>query len=143
MHVGTSPAASGLNPVTYESEHLRVTRVVEGGIGSRASNERSELDLGYPLVTTGSALGDDLLSEDVERSDRRVDEIEAAVAHRTEERDALDEFVRATSRRLRPFGRPSRRCSARPTTLQERRDRTRGSELTDEIDRSDVDTELE
>ena len=38
---------------------------------------------------------------------------------------------------------PSTRCSARPDPLQERGDRPRRAELADEIDRADVDAELE
>jgi hypothetical protein len=59
-------------------------------VGRGAAHERVEL-VGGPLA--GADFGHDLLGEDVERRDRRLDRIELARAYRTEQRCALDQLV--------------------------------------------------
>ena len=86
--------------------------------------------------------GDDLLREDVERGFRQRHRIELTGANRTQQRRALHELV------AREWVQPTdRRSKARVTraadALQQRRDASWRTDLAHELDRPNVDAELE
>ena len=105
----------------------------------RASHELEEV-VGAPLGRSG--LGDDLLGEDVERSHGWLDRIEAPGSHAGEQGGALDQLV--AGQREQPPG----RCAGASVVgaadpLEEGGDRARRADLAHQLDRSDVDAELQ
>ena len=83
-----------------------------------------------------------LLRGDVERCGRRADRVEVTGVHGREQRGALDELV--AGHRVEPALRCAAAGVVRPTdALEERGDRARGADLAHQLDRSDVDAELQ
>ena len=87
-------------------------------------------------------LGDDLLGEHVERLLGNREPVELAAANAVEERGALDEIV-ARERKEAPLGRAANGVAGAADALQEGCNRARRTELADEIDIADVDSEFE
>ena len=118
--------------------------VVEGGAGQVAvrpgAPERLEEIVFLPLA--GDAGGDGLLRQDVERRRSVRKPIEHPLPDALEERGALHELVE--SQRKEPsLGNPRQGVAGPADPLQERRDRSRGPDLDDEVHVADVDAELE
>ena len=89
----------------------------------------------------GGDLGHQLLGQDVERGDGRLEHVEAALPHRGEQRGALDQLVAVSGRAVRPASRPDGGWPGPPAAG---RCRWRGrADLADQLDRADVDPELE
>jgi hypothetical protein len=105
----------------------------------RAAHEGEEIVL---AVLRARRFGDDLLRQDVERRVVRDDAIELAAPHRPHQRRALDQIVarRGEDASLRQT---RNRMAGSADALQQRRDAMRRSNLADEIDVADVDTELQ
>src|SRR5262249_5965745 len=86
--------------------------------------------------------GDDLLRQDVERRLRNREAIQLAAPHRVEQRRRLDQLV-ARQREQTPLREAAHRVTRAAGALQKRRDRTGRADLADQIDRTDVDPQLE
>jgi hypothetical protein len=139
MEVGTgAPAAVG-DALGQHREHLLELVVGQRGIRRRAADHRHELVLGDLL---GGGRGDDLLREDVEWRVAQRDRVEVAAPHAAHERRALDELV--AGQREHPALRRAAEVVARAAdALEQRGERARRADLHDQIDRADVDAELE
>ena len=126
--------------VGHEVDRPRRTAArVELGERRGPAHEREEV-VGAPLLRAG--LGDDLLREDVERQARELDGVERARVHRGEERGALDELV-ARQREEPALRRAGAAVVGAADPLEERGDAARRADLAHELDRADVDAELE
>ena len=132
-------AAPGRDAVAHELDDLVELLARQVVVRRGAAHEREEV-VGAPLLRRD--LGDDLLGEDVERQRGRVDRVEAAGVHRGEQRGALDELV-AGQRVEAPLRRAGAAVVGAADPLQERRDAARRADLADQLDRADVDAELE
>src|SRR5690606_12973248 len=84
----------------------------------------------------------DLLCQNVERGFERANPVELARADRVQSRHGLDELV-PRQREDAALRRARDRVAGAPDTLQERRDAPNGPDLTDQVDRPDIDPELE
>ena len=85
---------------------------------------------------------DDLLGQNVERRLRDGESIELAAPHRVEKGGALDELV-ARQRKETPHREAAHRVPGPPDALQQGGDRARRADLADQVDRADVDAELQ
>src|ERR1019366_1405432 len=134
-----APAEAGRRALGQTRDHL-----VEGGPppagGRRGLAHEVEEAVFGPLARR--ALGDDLLREHVERRDGRLDSIEPAAGHGAHQGRALDELV-ARRREEAPARRAAQRVTRPADALEERGHGARRAHLTDEVDRPDVDAELE
>ena len=87
-------------------------------------------------------LGDDLLGDDVEGEVGELDGVEPTGAHRGEQRGALDQLV--ARQRVEPtLGRAGAAVVRAADALEERGDAAWRADLAHELDRADVDAELE
>ena len=108
-------------------------------VGRGLAEESEEIVLAPGLAR---GLGDDLLGEDVERGDGRVDAVEAAGLDGADEGGALDELI-AGGREEAALRREAEGVAGAADALEERRHAARRLELADEVDGADVDAELE
>src|SRR5690606_22908098 len=90
----------------------------------------------------GTDLGHDLLGEDVERGDGGLERVERALAHGGEQGGALDQLVAGEGEQP-ALGHAVAAVVGPADPLEERGDATRRADLADELDRADVDAELE
>ena len=111
------------------------------GVAIGASNQREEVVL-RPVL--GSGHRDDLLRQHVERRLGDQQLIELALRNRSDERRAFDQLI-ACGREDASFGlgRVLDLMAGAADALQRNGDRSRRADLADEIDRADVDAELE
>ena len=86
--------------------------------------------------------GDDLLRQHVERRARNRQPVQFLAPHGVEQGRAFDELVARQGKQLR-LGDAAHLVARAPGALQERRNRSRRSELADEIDVADVDAQFE
>src|SRR5579875_329671 len=140
VEVRAAAAAPGDDAPGDQVDDRVEVRALEPRVGGRRTRHLEQL-VDADLARRGH-LGHDLLREHVQGGDRRHQGIEAPLAHRGEQRGALDELV--TGERVQPTRRGARDVVVRPADpLEEGADRTRGPDLAHELDRSDVDAELE
>ena len=93
-----------------------------------------------PLVARRGC--DDLLGQDVERVLGDDQPVELPLVRRAHQRGALEQLV-ARQREQPPFGDGGEVVPRPADALQQRGDRPGGADLTDEIDGTDVDAQLE
>ena len=139
MHVGASGASTGLDAGRHQRDDL-----VELGAGERGERrgptDQREQIVGAPLP--GRGLGDDLLGNDVERELRRDDRVEPTGAYRDQQRGALDQRVAREG--IEPTLGGTEAGVVRPTDpLEERGDAAGRADLAHQLDRADIDPELE
>ena len=103
------------------------------------AHEREQLIFG---IVGARRLGDDLLCQHVERRLVRHDAIELAASHRAQQRRAFDEIV-ARYGEEPTFRHSCNRVTGAADALQQRGDAMRRSDLADQVDVSDVDTQLQ
>ncbi len=141
MHKRAAPAPLGTDAFGQHLDDGVEIRARQVGIAVRAANEREEIVL---LPVLGGGHRHDLLPHDVERGDRHEQAIELALRDGADQRGAFDELV-ASGREDAPLrlGRMLDLVSRSPDALQRNSDRSRRADLADEIDRADVDAELE
>ena len=108
-------------------------------IGPRSADQRMQVVLG---AGAAGGLCRDLLRQHVQRRVMGHDAVEVTAARRTQERRALHQVVQR-HRQHSPFWRAADRVSRSTDALEQRRDAMRRSDLTHEIDMTDVDAELE
>ncbi len=139
VQVGAVPAATRRNAVRQHRDDFVERRAGQLAVRKRARDQREQVVLA-PLV--GGAGGDDLLGEDVERRVRDDQPIQIALADGAGQRRAFDQLVArggeqaSLGHRAAPVARPA-------DPLHRDRNRARGADLADEIDRADVDAQLE
>ena len=139
MDVGTLLALAGLNPRRYQREHLVIAVSSESTVRSRAPSQVEQCVF-VPILCGG--FGDDLLSQDVDGRLGWQHRVEHPTVDRGEHGDCLDQLI--TCRRVDTTHRLAMSTVTRtPDALQEGRDRTRRSDLTDQFNRTDVDAEFE
>ncbi len=139
MDVRADAAAAIADAFAQHHEDLVEVRVGQLRVRRGAAHERRHLRFGHLF---GRARRDDLLREDVERRVAQRDRVEVAATDAAHERRALEQLV-ARHREQAPLGGPPEVVARAADALQQRRDRARRAELHDEIDRADVDAELE
>ena len=139
VHVRAACAAPGGDAVADEVDHLVELVARHLGVGRGAPEEREEI-VGAPLLR--AHLGHDLLRGDVEREVGELDGVEAPGANRGEERGALDQLV-ARERVQPPLGGAGAAVVGTAHPLQERGDAARRADLAHQLDRADVDAELQ
>ena len=135
---GTTAAWRGKSVRDHRDDRIEIAPN-EFAIGPCPRDQFVEIVLG-----TGAArrLRRDLLSQDVERRVVRHDGVEVAAAGCPQQRRAFHEVVQR-DREHSPFWGTADCVTRSADTLQQRRDAVRRSDLTDEIDVPDVDTELQ
>ena len=120
----------------------RVVEVLPRQVGVRCSAPGEvphRLDL---ALTGGGDLGHQLLDKDVERGDRRLEQVEPALTHGGQQGRALDELV--PRGRVQPAGRRAVAVVVGPAdALEKGADGPGRSDLADQLDRPDIDTQLE
>ena len=131
--------------VLMPSDSMSMTASKSARVRSRiaigAANEREQIVF---LPVLGGGHGDDLLPHHVERRRRHQQAIELALRDRPHQRRAFDQLV--AGRREDPplrLGRVLDLVSRSADALQRDGDRSRRSDLADEIDGADVDAQLE
>ncbi len=139
MHVGGATPAAGPDSLADQFGDLVEVR------GRYRRERRRAADQGEQLVLVpvgGRALGDHLLGQDVERAGRNDERVQPSGAGAAEQRGALDQLV--PGRGVEPSGGNPAGGVVRPSdSLQEGREAARGADLADQLDRPDVDAELE
>ena len=133
-----APAALA-HAVGQHVERFRVALARQAAERRGAGDNAVELLLRRRL---GGDLGDDLLREHLDRRFRLADAVQIPPTHRAHHRRALDQLVerRGEERAVR---RAAQRMAGAPHALQERADSPRRTDLADQIDRPDVDPQLE
>ena len=140
--VQVRPAAppAGRDPPGHQLDDLVEGRPVEPGVRRGPPDQLEQLVL-RPLLRRRH-LGHELLGEHVERGDRRFEDVEVAGPDGRQQRGALDQLV--PGQRVQPAGRRALQMVVRSADpLQERADRPRRPDLANELDRPDVDAELQ
>ena len=127
------------HPVTQHRHDLVELRPRELRVRRRRSDQLEQLVLAQLLRR---ASGDDLLAQDVDRRDAHGQLVEVAPPHAADQRRALDQLI-AGHREQPALGHGAHRVTGSTDPLQERRERARRADLHHEIDRADVDAELE
>ncbi len=139
VDVGAAAPPSGLDAAAHQLDDLVELGPGEVVVGRSPADEGVQV-VGPPLGR--GHLGHHLLGQDVERPSGRVDGIEAAGADGQEQRGALHQLV-AGEREQPPLGRPRAGVVGAAHPLQEGGDAAGRSDLADQVDRADVDPELQ
>ena len=140
VEVGPPAAPSGLDAPGGQVHHLveRLARQVGVRCGPAQQVEEA---IHLPLARRGH-LGHDLLGEDVERGDGRVEHVEVPGPHPGQQGGALDQFV--TGLGVEASRRRALHVVVGPAhPLEERGDGPGGADLADQFHRADVDAQLE
>ncbi len=139
VHQRRRPPGAAADALREHLDHL--VEVLARQVTERpgAAHEGVEVVVGPVLARR---LRHDLLRQDVERHHRLHDAVEAARAHRPDQRGALDQLV-AARREQAPLRLQPQRVPGAADALQERRHAARRAHLTHEVDAADVDAELQ
>ena len=140
VEVGAPPAPSGLDAPRDQVDHL-VERL-PGQVGVRGGPPH-QVEEGVDLPLPGRRhLGHQLLGQDVERCHRRLQHVEVSGPDPGQEGGALDQLV--AGQRVEPSGRGALQLVVGPShPLEEGADGPGRADLADQLDRSDVDAQLE
>ncbi len=139
VEVGAPATSTRLDAVRDQPDHLVEPGPVELDVRRRPSHQLVQL-AGRPLL--GRHLGDDLLGGDVEGETRQLDGVETARPHGHQQRAALDQLV-ARQREQPSLGRSRPAVVGAADPLQEGGDAAWRADLAYELDRPDVDAQLE
>ena len=141
MQIGAvAPAPRGDALRQHLDDLVEVRRAADRDTGRRGGRARTARLRASRPAAHGR---DDLLRQDVERRVGNDDAVELAAADRQHERRALDQLVARRRRRAAPLGTAPRQWPGAADALHGDGDRSRRSDLAHEIDRADVDAELE
>ena len=129
---------------------MRIPSLTSSATSSKSSRRhgrerRRAPDQGQQLVllpVSGRALRDHLLGQDVERARRDDERVQPASAGAAEQGGALDELVPGRGVQA-ASGNPAGGVVGPADPLQEGREAARRADLADQLDRPDVDAELE
>ena len=140
VQVGAAATPTGLDAPAHQGHDVVEVGAVQLGVGRGTARH---LPQRVDVALVGRChLGHELLGQHVERGHRRLEQVEAALAHRGQQGGALDQLV--ARRRVEAPGRRAVPVVVGPADpLQERADGTRGADLADQLDGPDVDAELE
>ena len=140
VEVGAPPAPPGLDAPGGQFHHL-VERLA-GQVGERRGPAHEGEEVVDPPLPRGGHLGHDLLGQYVERRDRGVEHVEVPGTHPGQECGALDQLV--AGQRVQATRRRALDVVVGPAhPLEERGDGPGRADLADQLDRPDVDAELE
>ncbi len=139
VNEGGAAATARLEPLRRDGNDGVEVAPVEISIRPRAARQREQLV--FAALDRGR-FGHDLLRQNVERRIVRHDAVQLAAAERSQQRRAFDEIV-ARDREQAALRDAGDRVTGSADALNEGRDPMRGPNLTDEIDASDIDSELE
>ena len=139
VQIGAAGSVAGRIALGEHSQQCLEGRIVERGIGRRAVKRLQQLILA-PL-TTGH-FRDDLLRQHVQRRVRDLQRVQLATTHGVEQRGTLDQVVAGAGKQP-PLGHPGDLVPGAPDPLQKGRDRAWRTQLTDQLDITDVDTQLQ
>jgi hypothetical protein len=139
VKVRRAAATAGLDPVGDELHDLVEVVPSQLRIRRGAAHQREEVVLA-PLL--GGALRDDLLRQDVQGGDRRMNGVEAPGTHPGHQRGALHELV-AGQRIQAPLRGASAAVPRPANALEEGRQAAGRADLAHELDGADVDAQLE
>jgi hypothetical protein len=134
-----APPASRRHAVGQHVEDRLERGAVEVAIGMGTASERQEL---LDAHLAGRDRRDALLREDVARAGRHGERVELARLDRAHGRRALHEVV-AREREEDALRDRAARVAGAADALDRRRERARGADVAHEVDRADVDAELE
>ena len=140
VQVRAAAPAPGLDPPAGQRHHVVEVLAGQLGVGGRMPGQGPHR-LDVPLVGGGD-LGHQLLGQDVERGDGRLEQVEPALTHGGQQGGALDQLVagrRVEAARRRPVAMVVGPAHA----LEEGADGPGRSDLADQLDRTDVDAQLE
>ncbi len=139
MQERSALAAPSGDAVRHQPQDFVEALARQAGIRCRATHQVEQASF-VPFF--GRAFGDDLLCQHVERRYRHVQHVEPPGVHRSQERRALDQLVARERVKLADWRRESVVAGA-ADPLQKSRNAARRADLAHQLDRSDIDTELE
>jgi hypothetical protein len=139
VQVGGGATVPRGNPLAQHLDQGVEIAPVQIAVGRGGPEEREEIV--FPPAFTG-ALGHDLLREHIQRGNRRMGRVQLAFLDRPHQGGALHQLV-ARGREETAFGGPPEGMARAADPLEEAAHATRRLELADEVDRADVDPELE
>ncbi len=142
MEVCHAPAAPGLDADRDQLDDLLELVPRESPVWPGPRQQAEQLVLGHTLVAPGRRLGHDLLGEDVERLLGRTQRIQAPLPDRGQQRGAFNQVV--PGGRVHDAAGDTHALVVRPAhPLKERRDAVRRANLAHQLDRPDVDAQLQ
>ena len=140
VQVRAAAAPTGLD--TPRGQGDRVVEVLPRQLGVRRGAPGEVPHLLDLALAGGGDLGHELLDQDVERGDRRLEQVEPALTYGGQQCGALDELV--PRGRVQPAGRRAVAVVVGPAdALEEGADGAGRSDLAHQLDRPDVDAQLE
>ena len=140
VEMGPPAPAPGLDAPGGQVHHL--VELVAGEAGERRGpTDQGEEGVDVPLPG-GGHLGHDLLGQDVQRGHGRMEQVEVPGPHRRQEGRALDQLV-AGERVEATGGRALHVVVGPADALEECGDSPGRADLADQLDRPDVDAQLE
>ena len=139
VYVGRPPALARSDAAGERLQHLLVPVQRQVAVRVRPSRQLVECVLA-PLA--GAALGDDLLREHVERPVGDDEPVQVAPPEAADHRHALDQLV-AGEREQTSLRGAAHLVARASNALEHQPDGTRRAYLAHEVDRADVDAELE
>ncbi len=139
MKIGRAAAAPGFDSIGNQLDDLVEGFARQTFEGRGVTHESIEIVF---LPGLGRAGGHDLLCQDVERCPGWVKPIEAPLTDSAKQARAFDQLV--ASQRVEPaLRRSSAKMTRSPHALKEGRDASGRTDLTDEFDRPDIDSQFE
>jgi hypothetical protein len=139
MQVDATPSARSLETPSKHLEDRLIGLEVEIPVGKRATHPCVELG---DALLPGRALRNDLLGQHIDRGLRNGDSVEASGAHRANQGGTLHQLVPGRREETSP-GTESEGVAGSADPLQECGDAARRPDLTDELHRADVDSQLQ
>ena len=140
VEMGAATAPSGLDAPARQGHH--VVEVLTGQVGVGGGPPRHVPHLLDPALLGRRHFGHQLLGQDVERGDRRLQEVQPTLADGGQERGALDQLV--PGHRIEPARRhPVALVVGPPDPLEEGPDGAGRADLADQLDRPDVDAQFQ
>jgi hypothetical protein len=142
MQVGHAPPAAGVDAGRDEVDDLLELRARQPPIRPGPGDQAIQLVLGHALLAPRRRLGHDLLGEDVQGPLGWMERIEASAPDRGQQRSALDQLV-PRGRVHDPPGDTRAMVVGPPHPLQEGGDAMGRADLAHQLDRPDVDAQLQ
>ena len=139
MQVRGGPSGAHGDPLAEHLHHLVEVAALQGGEGRCPAHQGEQVVLRPGLA---GALGDDLLSEDVQRRHGRVDAVQPAGGHGADEGGALQQLVPGGGEQA-ALGGKAQGVAGAAYPLEEGGDAAGRLQLTDQVHRADVYPQLQ
>ena len=139
VQVGRRPSHANDDAFAHHLNDLVEVAALQIGVRRGLAHQVVQIVLAPGLA---GALGDDLLSENIERRDRRKHAVQPAGPYRAQKSGALHQLV-ARGREEAAFRRQAQRVAGAPNALEEGGDATGRFQLADQVHYADVDTKFE